>query len=107
MLKALAITAILLAGLPVNGQKESPQPRPDQQQGETVQKKSFNSSPAPIPVNQQTAEQQNNRATGNPPSYFSRLFSPENLPNIGLFLAGVIGIGVGIATLLTIKRQVD
>lgn len=38
-------------------------------------------------------------------SYGSRLFSPENLPNIGLFFAGVAGIIVAICTLKIIGRQ--
>jgi hypothetical protein len=38
-------------------------------------------------------------------SYVSSLFSPANLPNIGLFVAGVIGICVAIRTLKAINRQ--
>jgi hypothetical protein len=38
-------------------------------------------------------------------SYFSRLFAPENLPNIGLFFAGVTGIWVANRTLKAIERQ--
>jgi Co/Zn/Cd efflux system component len=38
-------------------------------------------------------------------SYLSRLFSPENLPNIGLLLAGIIGIVVAIRTLKILGRQ--
>jgi hypothetical protein len=37
--------------------------------------------------------------------YGSRLFSPENLPNIGLFVAGIIGIGVAVRTLKNLERQ--
>jgi hypothetical protein len=39
------------------------------------------------------------------PSYVSRLFSPENLPNIALALVGMGGIVVAVLTLLVIKRQ--
>jgi hypothetical protein len=38
-------------------------------------------------------------------SYLSRLFSPENLPNIGLLLAGIVGIVVAIRTLTILGRQ--
>lgn len=31
--------------------------------------------------------------------YFQRLFAPENIPNIGLLIAGIVGIVVAIATL--------
>ncbi len=40
-----------------------------------------------------------------PHSYLSRLISPENVPNIVLAIVGIVGIGVGICTLLFIKRQ--
>jgi len=40
-----------------------------------------------------------------PESYLHRLFSPENLPNIGLLVAGIFGIVVAICTLLVIRRQ--
>jgi hypothetical protein len=46
-------------------------------------------------------------ASNYPNSYLQRLFSPENLPNIGLFLAGIVGIGVAISTLKSISRQAD
>jgi hypothetical protein len=39
-------------------------------------------------------------ATAEPPkSYFSRLFSPENLPTVGLIFVGIVGIYVAIGTL--------
>jgi Co/Zn/Cd efflux system component len=40
-------------------------------------------------------------------SYRSRLFSPENLPNIGLFVAGVAGIIVALCTLKILRDQTD
>jgi hypothetical protein len=42
----------------------------------------------------------------NPRTYLSRLFSPENLPNIGLFIVGSIGVFVALRTLGGINRQV-
>jgi len=39
------------------------------------------------------------------PSYLSRLFSPANLPTIGLFVAGIVGIIVAICTLFKIRDQ--
>jgi hypothetical protein len=44
-------------------------------------------------------------ATNEPKSYLCRLLSPENLPNVGLFFAGVAGIIVAICTLKVIERQ--
>jgi hypothetical protein len=40
-----------------------------------------------------------------PKSYLSRLFSPENLPNIGLLFAGIAGILLTLRTLKVIGRQ--
>jgi hypothetical protein len=40
-----------------------------------------------------------------PKSYFTRLFSPENLPNIVLSIAGIAGIIVAIYTLKKIGKQ--
>jgi hypothetical protein len=37
--------------------------------------------------------------------YAARLFSPENLPNVGLLLAGIVGIFVANRTLKSIDRQ--
>lgn len=42
-----------------------------------------------------------------PESYFKTLFAATNLPNDLLVLVGLIGVGVAIWTLLTIKRQVN
>ena len=46
-------------------------------------------------------------ATNHSDSYLQRLFSPENLPSIGLFLAGIVGIIVAICTLITLNRQAN
>jgi len=40
-----------------------------------------------------------------PQSYLSRLFSPENLPSVGLFIAGVAGIWVAISTLVHMRES--
>ena len=67
--------------------------------------------PPPVPpievneVNRQAPQQQGNGATTNTPSYFSRLFSPENLPSLGLFAIGAVGVIVAICTLKAIERQ--
>lgn len=56
-------------------------------------------------VDQQAANKKENKIKDHPESYLSRLFSPENLPNVGLFIAGVVGIIVAIRTLKAIRRQ--
>ena len=103
----LAVMFFLLAcALGVHGQEKGPQPKRDQKdsQGEKA------APPPTIGVNvvsQQTAAQQENRTADHPRTYLSRLFSPENLPSIGLLLAGIGGICVAIRTLKAVERQVQ
>jgi len=42
-----------------------------------------------------------------PPSYISRLLSPENLPNIALVVVGILGIITAVCTLIIIKKQTE
>jgi hypothetical protein len=44
-------------------------------------------------------------ATFDMKAYLLRFLSPENLPNIGLFLVGIVGIAVAIRTLKNLDRQ--
>jgi hypothetical protein len=48
--------------------------------------------PSSFRVNQQTPNEQSGVAKGQAQTYFVRLFSPSNHPNLGLLLAGIIGI---------------
>jgi hypothetical protein len=81
----LAVLLIALAiVLPINAQEKRPKSDAHQSSTENVKEAPY-------------AEE--NGAENHPKSYLSRLFSPENLPNIGLFVAGVIGIWVAIGTL--------
>jgi hypothetical protein len=45
------------------------------------------------------------QAEDTPKGYWTRLLSPENLPNLLLFLVGAAGVWVAVSTLKTIKRQ--
>src|SRR5713226_8543991 len=97
------VVFMLFAVLPVYGQEKSTR----------TSSKATNASdlkqPAPKPqpptpsyvnaVDQQATNQKENGSKESPKSYLSRLFSPENLPNVGLFFAGVVGIIVAIRTL--------
>jgi hypothetical protein len=42
-----------------------------------------------------------------PNCYLSQVLSPANLPNIGLLIGGVLGIGVAIETLNVLRDQTD
>ena len=91
--------------LPINGQQKSTQTAT-----KTSQTKQEVVTPAPkatpnAAINQQTPQIQEDGPKEHAQSYFSRLFAPENLPNIGLFLVGIAGIGVAIRTLKAIERQ--
>jgi hypothetical protein len=91
-MKWFLLLALLGIALPIHGQKESPK----------------SASPnAGVVLSQQMTNTQNDRTATASKSYLSRLFSPENLPNIGLLIAGVLGIIVAIRTLRYIGRQVD
>jgi hypothetical protein len=81
MLKRLVIFALLVSGLSISGQTTG-------------------SKGSPCPKNAPC-----NVVIDHSESYILRLISPENLPNIGLFLAGVIGIIVATRTLNAIKEQ--
>jgi hypothetical protein len=58
-------------------------------------------------INQEAPKQQGDGAANHPEGRLSRLFRPENWPNIGLFFAGVVGIVVAICTLKAIRKQAD
>jgi|ERR1019366_4815146 hypothetical protein len=107
MLNRLAILALLLAGLPIYGSTEGPKPSTDQKKTQTIKQKFPDSLPASIvnSVSQQAPSKQGDGAEDHPKGYFYRLFSPENLPNICLFVAGVVGIFVALRTLKVLSRQ--
>jgi len=88
--KRLALLVAVLAAIsPVYGQEASPDTAAN---AAVVAHQELNSVP------DKTAPDE----TG---SYLSRLFSPENLPNIGLCMAGLGGIIVAVYTLKKIERQ--
>ena len=104
------ILLLVFAGLVlvhvINGQEKSTQPaRHKDRTSEPSQPPPETSPQAVNVINQQTAATQENRAQEYPKSYLSRLFSPENIPNIGLLLAGIVGIIVAIRTLYILRAQ--
>jgi hypothetical protein len=99
MRRFLAIAAVLaVSTIIVNGKEKGSEPNPNKDNPEAVQQKT--NPPAPIVVvHEQAANSNGDGAKDHPQSYLLRLFAPENLPNIGLLLAGVVGIVVAIGTL--------
>jgi hypothetical protein len=101
---------LLAVVLPVYGKEKAPQANSHQEGPSNTRPKEASGAQAPpLPrvnvVNQKTAYQEGNAAKNNSKNYLSRLFSPENLPSVGLFIAGVLGIIVAIATLKILRRQ--
>jgi hypothetical protein len=95
----LLLAIVLAVILPVIGPKESPNANGQQNNQQVLKKPSSSAEIKDQP------KVDTNGASDGPKSYFSRLFSPENLPNIGLLIAGVIGIRVAVKTLKTLNKQ--
>jgi hypothetical protein len=109
-MKYLACLFFLTALLPVRAQEKSAQSSSPTAERSEQKQPAPKLQPAPSPtninaVNEQAGSQEQNGTKRHSESYLYRLFAPENLPNIGLFLAGVIGIWVAIRTLRAIERQ--
>jgi hypothetical protein len=104
---ALVLCTIIL---PIYGQEKRPQSGTNKNHADSVKKPVQESSPSSPPaqvnvVQEQAPAQQSDRAKSNPKSYLSRLFAPENIPNIGLLIAGIVGICVAIKTLKKLSVQ--
>jgi hypothetical protein len=103
-MKWVILPFILTCVLVVNGQEKRPEAKPHEKDSQSEKPPTPPTSGVSV-VNQQTPTQQENRAADRPQGYFRRLFSAENLPNIGLFFVGVIGTVVAICTLIDIQKQ--
>lgn len=105
MRKRLAFAVFLAVVLPVPGQQQIPQSNGNQSNG--------NGSANPpsrivtCEVKQDGTSIECKWPESVPESYFKRLFSPENAPNIALFFVGFLGVIAAVFTLKMIKRQVD
>lgn len=108
MLKRLAFVVFLAIVLPISGQQQSPEPNGNQKNTQSTPQPSL--EPARVvtcEVKQGGTAIECQWPESVPERYFHVLISANNLPNLLLFLLGILGIGVAIATLRTIKRQVD
>lgn len=104
-MKAAVLTALLAAVCfviaPIYGQERSTKPTADEQNAKNIARQTS------ALVGHDAAQAEGNKAQEGSRSYFCRLFSPENLPNVGLFIAGVMGIIIAISTLKSIKKQAE
>lgn len=102
----MAIIAVTLAALVVNGEKSQPKPNGHEQKAaQTVQPTGGTTDGTIIAVNQEAPEEKSDGHSKQPPSYLSRLFSPENLPAIALVFVGIGAVIAAICTLKAIERQ--
>jgi hypothetical protein len=108
MLKRFVLVVFLTVVLPISGQQQNPEPNANQKNTQGTPQ------PSPKPARVVKCEVKQDGTTiecqwpeSVPEGYFHALISANNLPSLLLFLVGVVGIGVAIVTLLTIKRQVD
>jgi hypothetical protein len=108
-MKWRSLTILFVAVLPIYGQQESSKPTPQENRPQNAKKpdaKQGSAQPnAAAVINQTTTNTEHESSKSNSKSYLSRLFSPENLPNIGLFFAGLLGIWVATRTLKAIESQ--
>ena len=104
----LALVSIAFVTLVMYGEKPKVQSDAHEHSpANAVQEPSGQTSPAVIVVNQDHSERKSNDHPNKPPNYLSRLFGPENLPNIALVGVGIAGIIMALCTLSVLRRQTD
>ena len=112
-MRGVILAVVVAIILPVHWQKETA--KPNKQGNENTSKdKPKEISPAtsipnqvPNQVNQTTTNTEINEPVDESKGYLKRLLGPENLPNIGLLYAGVMGIIIGILTLFVLVAQTN
>jgi hypothetical protein len=107
MLRSLAIAIFVAAVLPIYGQNESSQPGNNQSHSYNTEKSHLPPRTATCVVRDDGNAIECIWAEDKPESYFKRLFSSENAPNIGLFVVGCGGVFAAIQTLRAIKKQAE
>src|SRR5271157_4868778 len=91
------VAVILAVILPVHGQEKGAPATSQQDHRQDNQKSATQPSPSTLStqvnaIDQESSKPNCNGCSNHPNSYFARLFSPENLPNIALVIAGIGGI---------------
>jgi hypothetical protein len=101
------ILAVIGAALMVHGQEPKPHSNADKGNSTAESKNATDTAgQTVIVVNQQTPQRQENNHSEKPPNYLSRLFSPENLPNVALVVVGIGAIVVAFKSLKRIDTQI-
>lgn len=101
------VLAVICTTLMVNGQ-ESKSHRDTDKRNPTSERKDSTDTAGQtvIVVNRDAPQRQENNYPAKPPSYFTRLLSPENFPNLALVAVGIAGIVVAIRSLKAVNRQI-
>lgn len=111
MNKVLLLALVVAIALPIHGQEKGPKTDNQKNTAEAKEPDKVLDAPCTVKVsvgsitNQEQANQNKYGAEDQSQSYFQRLVSPQNLPSIGLFFAGLAGIVVGVLTLLILCIQ--
>jgi hypothetical protein len=98
---------IVLAASVVYGEKPKPQSSAHtQSSADAKEEPSGPTGPSVVVVNQNATQREEENNPKKSPHYLTRLFSPENLPNIALVIVGIVGTIVALRSLLAIEQQV-
>jgi hypothetical protein len=101
MLKCLAIVVFLTVVLPVDGQQNGPQASDNAKDSKPT------NWTVPCTVKKDGSAPDCDWSKAIPDGYFKRLFSPENAPNIALFVVAAIGIVIALFSLEKVKEQTE
>src|SRR5580700_270124 len=92
-MKCFVLVAVALATLAVYGEEPQRKAAPDKEKASAIQQTDSGAGRTVILVNQPAPGGEQGDHAQKSPSYLSRLFSPENIPNIALvFVAGVTAL---------------
>src|SRR5437870_8713402 len=101
---SVVLAIIVVSAIVVNGQEKRPKTDSNQNHAKSVPQPQSPATPIVV-VHEEHSGIEKEGAKYHAEGYLCRLFSPENLPSIGLFFVGLGGIGVGVFTLWQIRTQ--
>jgi hypothetical protein len=110
-MRGIVFAIVIAAVLPIYGQEKAPKPAGNEPHSESANKPTDSETPtAPdsrFVITQEITNNQENQPEKKSKSYFARLFSAENLPNIGLCIIGFFGILYARRTLKKLGDQAE
>jgi hypothetical protein len=105
----IAVIAVVnIVIVPIEGQTKGADTGSNQTQSAAAKKQEATPATTSVnAINEQAPTQQGKGAKAESNRYFERLVAPENAPNLVLCVVGIAGIGIGICTLCSIRKQAD